>query len=174
MKYVVTMLICFMFSLKVYAQEKRKADMYLTAMDQKEKFIGEVLFLDTPKGLLIKVDLKNLPQGQHGFHVHEFPNCLSKLDADGKHQPASLAGGHYDPYNTGKHLGPNGGGHLGDLPFLSVSKDGKVRTQFYLKDIKTNDFNNRSLMIHAGGDNYQDQPLPLGGGGIRIACGIIQ
>jgi Cu-Zn family superoxide dismutase len=29
-------------------------------------------------------------------------------------------------------------------------------------------------MIHAGGDNYADQPKPLGGGGERIACGVIQ
>jgi Cu-Zn family superoxide dismutase len=28
-------------------------------------------------------------------------------------------------------------------------------------------------MIHAGGDNYADQPAPLGGGGARIACGVI-
>jgi Cu-Zn family superoxide dismutase len=28
-----------------------------------------------------------------------------------------------------------------------------------------------SIMIHAGGDNYSDQPAPLGGGGARIACG---
>jgi len=27
-------------------------------------------------------------------------------------------------------------------------------------------------MIHAGGDNYSDQPEPLGGGGGRIACGV--
>ncbi|SSP59941.1 Cu/Zn superoxide dismutase [Acinetobacter baumannii] len=29
-------------------------------------------------------------------------------------------------------------------------------------------------MIHAGGDNYSDSPLPLGGGGARIACGVIK
>jgi Cu-Zn family superoxide dismutase len=28
-------------------------------------------------------------------------------------------------------------------------------------------------MIHEGGDNYSDQPKPLGGGGARIACGVI-
>ncbi|MEW3177732.1 superoxide dismutase family protein, partial [Escherichia coli] len=31
----------------------------------------------------------------------------------------------------------------------------------------------RSLMLHAGGDNHDDHPEPLGGGGARIACGII-
>jgi len=27
-------------------------------------------------------------------------------------------------------------------------------------------------MIHAGGDNYTDEPA-LGGGGARVACGVI-
>jgi len=34
------------------------------------------------------------------------------------------------------------------------------------------DVKGRSIMIHAGGDNYSDQPAPLGGGGARIACGV--
>jgi Cu-Zn family superoxide dismutase len=29
-----------------------------------------------------------------------------------------------------------------------------------------------AVVIHAGGDNYSDVP-PLGGGGARIACGVI-
>lgn len=29
-------------------------------------------------------------------------------------------------------------------------------------------------MIHAGGDNHSDHPLPLGGGGGRIVCGIVK
>ncbi|HDI6039899.1 TPA: superoxide dismutase family protein, partial [Escherichia coli] len=35
------------------------------------------------------------------------------------------------------------------------------------------EINGRSLMIHIGGDNHHDHPEPLGGGGARIACGII-
>jgi Cu-Zn family superoxide dismutase len=31
-----------------------------------------------------------------------------------------------------------------------------------------------ALVIHAGGDNFSDQPAPLGGGGARIACGAIK
>ena len=34
------------------------------------------------------------------------------------------------------------------------------------------DVKGRSVIIHAGGDNYSDQPAPLGGGGARIACGV--
>jgi superoxide dismutase, Cu-Zn family len=32
----------------------------------------------------------------------------------------------------------------------------------------------KALIIHAGGDTYCDQSTPLGGGGARIACGIIR
>jgi superoxide dismutase, Cu-Zn family len=30
------------------------------------------------------------------------------------------------------------------------------------------------VVIHEGGDNFSDQPKPLGGGGGRIACGVIK
>jgi len=31
----------------------------------------------------------------------------------------------------------------------------------------------RAFVIHEGGDNFSDQPKPLGGGGARIACGVL-
>jgi Cu-Zn family superoxide dismutase len=40
--------------------------------------------------------------------------------------------------------------------------------------IKVSDLKGRSLMIHAGGDNYSDSPQKLGGGGARVACGVIK
>lgn len=30
-----------------------------------------------------------------------------------------------------------------------------------------------TVMVHAGGDNFSDEPVPLGGGGARLACGVI-
>jgi Cu-Zn family superoxide dismutase len=41
-------------------------------------------------------------------------------------------------------------------------------------NLKLADVKGRAIMIHAGGDNYSDQPAPLGGGGARIACGVIK
>lgn len=137
-------------------------------------YIGKVIFSDTSKGLRIQTDLTNLPFGEHGFHVHEYPNCNTGINKNHQIELALAAGGHYDPEKTGKHLGPNGDGHKGDLPRLIVSTNGKTQQVFYLTGIKTTDFANKSLMIHAGGDNYKDTPLPLGGGGKRIACGIIE
>ena len=58
---------------------------------------------------------------------------------------------------------------------LQVAGDGSATqtlTAPHIKDLAT--IRGKALMIHAGGDNYSDQPAPLGGGGARIACGIIE
>ena len=86
-------------------------------------------------------------------------------------QPAAgmAAGGHYDPANTGKHLGPQGEGHM---PVLTVDASGKATKAVTAPHLTVADVKGRSIMIHSGGDNYSDQPAPLGGGGARIACGV--
>lgn len=135
--------------------------------------IGTVTFIETPKGLLIQPHLKNLSPGQHGFHIHENPSCEPDIK-DGNATAALKAGGHLDPKHTGKHASPTGDGHLGDLPALVVSADGTATTALLAPRLNIDLIQNRTLMIHAGGDNYSDSPAPLGGGGARIACGVIQ
>lgn len=137
--------------------------------------IGTVLLRDTRYGLYIEPRLKGLPPGAHGFHVHERPNCGPAPGADGKPAAGLGAGGHYDPAKTGKHLGPHAAeGHLGDLPVLWVDQDGTASLPALAPKLKLRLIGGRSLMVHAGGDNYADQPAPLGGGGARIACGLIR
>lgn len=104
-----------------------------------------------------------LPTGEHGFHAHVNPDCGMGGQA---------AGGHYDPGNTGRHEGPAGGGHLGDLPRLT-SNAGRVVTSVVAPRLTTSDLAGRALVIHEGGDNYSDSPAPLGGGGARLACGVV-
>jgi len=135
--------------------------------------IGTVTLTDTPQGLKLEPALSGLTPGNHGFHVHEKPECAVGLK-DGKPAPGFAAGGHYDPAGAGKHEGPAGKGHLGDLPFLKVGADGKAMETVVAPRLKTADVKGRSLMIHAGGDNYSDVPEKLGGGGGRIACGVIK
>ena len=137
------------------------------------KSIGTVTISEGPKGLVFTPNLTDLAPGVHGFHVHQNPDCAAAMK-DGKMTPALAAGGHYDPANVGKHEGPLGKGHLGDLPALAVGADGKATTAVTAPHLKMADVKGRSLMIHAGGDNYSDQPAPLGGGGARIACGVIK
>jgi Cu-Zn family superoxide dismutase len=136
------------------------------------KFIGSVQLEDGKRGLVIRPHLAGLPPGVHGFHVHEKPDCRPG-EKDGKRQAGLAAGGHYDSKNTGKHEGPQGQGHLGDLPALKVNEKGEAKGKLLAPRLKVADLKGRSLMIHEGGDNYSDQPKPLGGGSGRIACGVI-
>jgi superoxide dismutase, Cu-Zn family len=136
--------------------------------------VGSVTFSDTPKGLQIEAALFGLPPGPHGFHVHEHPSC-GPQEKDGKIVPGLAAGDHYDPGNTRAHRGPeHKDGHLGDLPELVVEKDGVSNARMLAPHLKVADLRGRSLVIHAGGDNYADTPQPAGGGGDRIACGLFE
>jgi superoxide dismutase, Cu-Zn family len=137
------------------------------------KDIGTITLSETPEGLVFIPQLTDLVPGLHGFHVHQNPDCAAGKKDD-KIIPALAAGGHYDPAATGKHEGFKGKGHLGDLPALSVGADGVASTAVTAPRLKISDVKGRSLMIHAGGDNYADEPVPLGGGGARVACGVIK
>jgi len=134
--------------------------------------LGTVRIVETPYGLAFYPDLKGLPPGLHGFHIHEKPSCAPG-DNNGTVTPAFGAGGHLDPQGTKKHGEPWGDGHLGDLPPLYVNADGVATSPVLGPRLKLADVKNRSLMIHAGGDNHADHPAPLGGGGARVACGVI-
>ena len=89
------------------------------------KDIGTITAADSEFGLILTPKLSDLTAGMHGFHVHDKPDCSHAMK-DGKAVSALAAGGHYDPTNTGKHEGPYGNGHLGDLPALYVAADGKA------------------------------------------------
>ena len=110
----------------------------------------------------------------HGFHVHETGSCGTN-EKDGKKVAAGAAGGHFDPVASKHHAGPSGDGHLGDLPALVVNDSGAAGTAVTAPRLtKLSEVKGKALMIHAGGDNFSDQPKPLGGGGERIACGVIE
>ena len=131
--------------------------------------IGTVTLSDGPNGLVVQPNLKQLAPGEHGFHVHANADCGAANNAAGM-----AAGGHYDPAKSEKHLGPKGEGHLGDLPALTVAPDGTATQWMTASRLKVADVKGHALMIHEGGDNYADQPKPLGGGGPRVACGVIK
>lgn len=137
------------------------------------KAIGSVKAEQTSHGLLLTPRLGGLTAGLHGFHVHEQPDC-GVAEKEGKKVAGLAAGGHYDPTKTGRHEGPYGAGHIGDLPALYVDQEGKATLPVLAPRLKLADLKGRSLVIHAGGDNYSDQPEKLGGGGARVACSVVK
>lgn len=147
----------------------------MNAVDDKGvgQSVGQVVVSETAYGLVFSPTLSGLPPGLHGFHVHENPACGTK-EMNGKMVPALAAGGHYDPAASKRHGLPWGDGHLGDLPPLFVDAAGAAGNPVLAPRLKLADIKGRSLMIHAGGDNHADHPAPLGGGGARVVCGVIQ
>lgn len=145
--------------------------MYELKNNDIKKAIGIIEIEENSHGLIFTPNLSSLPEGLHGFHVHENPSCDMKDGVVG-----GAAGGHYDPEHTAKHLGPyNINGHLGDLPALYIDDKGQSTMSVLAPRIKNlSEIRGHSLIIHLGGDNQSDHPLPLGGGGTRLACGIIE
>lgn len=134
--------------------------------------IGSLLIEQTGAGLRITPDLVGLTPGKHGIHVHENPSCDAG-EKDGKTVPGLAAGDHFDPGHTRMHQGPDGRGHLGDLPALTVTADGTSTTPILARRLKLAQVHGHAIVIHAGGDNYSDIPKPQGGGGGRIACAVV-
>lgn len=147
--------------------------MHLVSAAGSVKPVGFVTISENRYGLVFAPALQGLPAGLHGFHVHENPNCAPG-EKDGQMVAALKAGGHYDPAGTGRHGAPWGDGHLGDLPALYVDDDGHAGYPVLAPRLTMADLKGRALMIHVGGDNHADHPVPLGGGGERLVCGIIE
>lgn len=134
---------------------------------------GQVTVSESKYGLVFTPALHGLSPGLHGFHLHQMPSCET-TEKDGKKVAAGAAGGHYDPATTNVHGSPWGDGHLGDLPAIYVDANGSSVQPVLAPRLKPSDLNGRALMVHIGGDNHSDHPAVLGGGGARVACGVIK
>lgn len=169
--------------------EAEEASVTVATLDERERAeVGVIRFRDGPDGLIVEPQLKSLSAGLHAAHVHEKGDCGPGTDASGKAMPGGAAGGHYDPAKTDKHAGPYGDGHLGDLPNLTVEADGRVSKSVVAPRLKVAALRGRSLMIHAGADDYGTSAAPAqakegghhhhvtmqGMGGARAYCGVIR
>ncbi|WP_413468754.1 superoxide dismutase family protein [Marinobacter sp.] len=152
--------------------DERQVTMHALTEKGTGKEMGTIIAHRTPYGVLFTPDLKGLSTGIHGFHLHQNPDC-GPTEKDGKVTPGGAAGGHYNP-NDGSHNGPYKVGHLGDLPALYVNEQGEATVPVLAPRLEFGDLNGRALIIHKGGDNYSDKPEALGGGGARVACGVIE
>ncbi len=139
-----------------------------------DKAAGEVIIRESKYGLVFTPALHDLPAGLHGFHIHEHPSCAAG-EKDGKSVLGLAAGGHWDPHHAARHGQPwEDDTDLGNLPVLYADADGNASVPVLAPRLKTLDeIKGHALIIHVGGDNYAEHPAPLGGGGGRLACGII-
>ncbi len=167
--------LCGLFSAAVSANNVVTINMKLLDPANGDKDIGVVEVTESKYGLVFTPKLTNLTPGVHGFHIHENASCAAK-EKDGKLTAGLGAGGHWDPNKTKKHGFPwQDDAHLGDLPALAVNHDGTATNPVLAPRLTSLDqIKDKALMIHAGGDNHSDHPAALGGGGARMACGVIK
>ena len=137
----------------------------------KGEAVGVAEIFEDEGGVRFFADVRGLPPGKHGIHIH----------AVGKCEPPEFtsAGAHFNPMGK-KHglLNPEGP-HAGDLPNLDVLADGTgqvhyVRTGATLGTGANSllEGNGTSVVIHANADDYSTDPTGNSGG--RIACGVIK
>lgn len=159
--------------------------------DLQGQSVGEITLTQMPGGVLIRAELSGLPEGWHGFHIHENGVC---------EPPFSSAGGHFNPGES-QHGFAGGDAHAGDLPNIHVGADGKAMVDMFDPRISLSaaqsgetdllgraasavksvtgqgaaellDQNGAAIVVHAKADDYKSDPS--GASGDRIACGVIE
>jgi len=148
----------------VRAQESKGKAVTVDIKNAQGQSIGTALLTAAPKGVKIKLDIRNLPAGEHSIHIHQVAKC--------EVPDFKSAGPHFDP----------GGGHAheglpaGDIPDFSliVAADGTAHATTVAPNVTLGSddhsvFSNggTALVIHAvaGGTGSGAPP--------RIACGLI-
>lgn len=134
--------------------------------------IGTIEISQMDEGVVLTPNLKGLTPGLHGFHVHENGSC-APATKDGTVTPGGAAGSHLDLRNSKHHDAPWADGHTGDMPALFVDSSGLATHPVFAPNLNLKMMDGKAVIIHEGGDNYSDSPKPLGGGGARVACGIV-
>ena len=136
--------------------------------------LGAVTFTERDGKVVVEGNLRGLPPGFHGFHIHAVGKCEA---------PFTSAGGHLT-LGTQDHPA-----HAGDQPVVLVLANGTAETRFATDRYRLSDLlppgEGRAVIVHASADNYGNVPAryapaidqmtkDTGDAGARLACGVVR
>jgi len=132
------------------------------------KVKGQIILKDTKRGLQLNIELSNIKEGYHGFHIHNYGDLT---------EGCKSLGGHYNPEHKthgGLHSKIR---HKGDLGNIIANNQNKVKKLMYVKDLTLTELLGRSIVIHEDKDDLgcgqNEESKKTGNAGKRIGCGII-
>jgi Cu-Zn family superoxide dismutase len=140
--------------------------------DAKGQSVGTATLTETKPGagVTIKLNVKNLPAGEHAAHIHQVAKC----EGPG----FTTAGPHFNPSQKRHGLENPEGPHAGDMPNFTVKANGTAKATLLNPRVNLSEGDNSvfanggtALVIHAKADDMKTDPA--GNAGDRIACGTI-
>uniref|UniRef100_A0A4D5R9W5 superoxide dismutase n=1 Tax=Scolopendra viridis TaxID=118503 RepID=A0A4D5R9W5_SCOVI len=136
------------------------------------QLIGTIILTqDNPNAKLsVQGEIRNLTEGLHGFHIHEYGDVRNVCLA---------AGGHFNPFNKEHGAPTDDNRHVGDFGNINANADGlaTINDQFDASLYGEHSVIGRAIVVHSQQDDLgkggNAESKITGNAGKRLDCCVI-